>query len=137
MSGEIKKEESDKVKQEQESHKITQEALAATTAARESLQKRIYWKSRFKSQVCAWFVTCLTAIPLGLGVVAGLGMKTKDPILGWLLLGGALCLAVATLANAFLGTTVRQLHAAIQTRCLTFFLRQESKATGIQFGAEG
>lgn len=137
VSGDIKKEESQKVKQERESHKKTQDALAAATAERESLQKRLYWNSRFKSQVCARCVTGLIAVPLVLGVVAGLGMKTESPMVGWSLLGGALFLGVATLANAFFGTTVSQIHSAIQTRCLTFFLRRESKATGIEFGAEG
>lgn len=137
VSGEIKKEESEKVQQEQESHKKTQEALAAVTAAREALQKRIYWKSRLKSQACAWSATCLIAVLLILGVVAGLGLKSKEPIIGWSLLGGAVILAVVSLLNAFLGTTVRQVHTTIQTRCLTFFLRRESKATGIDFGADG
>lgn len=136
VTGEIKKEESEKVQQEQESHKKTQEALAAVTAARETLQKRIYWKSRLKSQACAWSVTCLIAVLLILGVVAGLGLKSKKPIVGWSLLGGAVILAAVSLLNAFLGTTVQQVHTIIQTRCLTFFLRRESKATGIDFGAE-
>lgn len=137
VSDEIKKEESEKVKQEQESHKRTQEALTAVSGAREALQKRIYWNSRQKSQVCAWSVTCLIAALLILGVIAGLGMKSKEPIIGWSLVCGALFLGVATLANAMVGTTVRQVHAAVQVRCLTFFLRRESKATGIDFGAEG
>lgn len=136
VSDEIKKEESDKIKQEQESHSKTRQALAEASAAREYLKMRVYWKLRFKSRVCAWIVTCTIGVLLVLGAVAGLGIKTKVPILGWSLFGGALVLAAATLANAFLGTTVRQIHSAIQTRCLTAFLRLESKATGIDFGGE-
>ncbi|EQD75106.1 hypothetical protein B1B_02307 [mine drainage metagenome] len=137
VSDEIRKEESYKVKQEQESHKKTQEALAVATAGRESLQKRIYWTARTRSQVCAWFVTSVIAVLMVLGVVAGLGMTTKDPMLGWLLFGGALVLGVVALVNAFFGTTVTEIHSTIQTRCLTFLLRRESKATGIDLGAEG
>jgi len=137
VSGEIKKEESEKVRQEQESHRKTQEQLVAAAAARESLQKRIYWKSRWKSQFCAWFVTCLMGVLIVLGVVAGLGLKAESPIVGWSLLAGSLFLAIVTLANAFFGTTVQQAHAAIQLWSLTYFLCKESKATGIDFGAGG
>jgi hypothetical protein len=137
VTREIKKEESEKVGEEQQSHRRTQEELAATKAERESLQKRIYWKSRWKSQLYAWIASGAMAILLILGVVAGLGVKAQNPVVGWSLVGGSLFLAIATLANAFFGTTVREVHAAIQARCLTYFLRQESKATGIDFGAAG
>lgn len=137
VTNEIKKEESENVRQEQESHRKTQEQLVATAAARESLQKRIYWKSRWKSQFCAWSITCLMGILLVLGVIAGLGLKAESPIVGWSLLAGSLFLAIGTLVNAFFGTTVQQAHVAIQSWSLTYFLRLESKATGIDFGAGG
>lgn len=137
VSSDIKKEESEKVRQEQESHQKTQQKLATTMVERESLQKRIYWRSRSKSQYCAWFASCVIGILLVSGVFAGLGLKAENPIVGWSLLVGPLFLAMATLVNAFIGTTVRQVHTAMQARCLTYFLRQESKATGIDFGANG
>jgi len=135
VTHELKKEEIEKLTQEQVSHRKTLDELAATKGQNESLQKRLYWKSRRKSLLCAWCVSCAMGILLVLGVVAGFGLHGRHPILGWLLLGGVLFLAVATLVNVLFGTTVRQVHAAIQSRCLTFFLRHESKATGIDFGA--
>lgn len=137
VSSDIKKDESEKVRQEQESHQRTQQQLAETIAERESLQKRIYWRSRRKSQLCAWVASCVMGVLLVFGVVAGLGLKAENPIVGWTLLLGSLFLAIATLADAFFRTTVRDVHEAIQTKCLTYFLRQESKATGINFGAGG
>lgn len=137
VTSEIKNEGSEKVRQEQESHRKTQEQLVAETAARDALHKRIYWKSKRKSQYCAWSVTCLMVVLLVLGVIAGLGLGAESPIAGLLLFEGSLFLAASTLANAFFGTTVQQAHAAIQSWCLTYFLRQESKATGIDFGAGG
>lgn len=134
VSGEIKNEGSEKVRQEQESHRKTQEQLVVEAAARETLHKRIYWQSRRKSQYCAWSITCLMVGLLVLGVIAGLGLGAESPITGLLLFEGSLFLAASTLANAFFGTTVLQAHAAIQSRCLTYLLRQESKATGIDFG---
>jgi hypothetical protein len=134
VTDELKKEEMEKLTQEQVSHRKTQDELAATKGQNESLQKRIYWKSRRKSLLCAWCASFATGILLVLGVVAGFGLHGRHPILGWLLLGSAMFLAVATLANVFFGTTVRQVHAVIQSRCLTYLLRHESKVTGIYFG---
>jgi len=137
VSSDIKKEESEKVNEEKESHRKTKEQLVAEATARDALQKRIYWQSRRKSQYCAWSVTCLMVGLLVLGVVAGLGLKAANPTVGWSLLVGSLFLAIATLANAIYGATVQQAQAMIQSWCLTYFLRQESKATGIDFGAGG
>ena len=137
VSSEIKKEESEKVRQEQESHRRTQQQLAVTRAERESLQKRIYWRSRHKSQFCAWGASCAVCVLLVLGVVAGLGLRAQRPVVGWLLLAGTSFLAIATLANLLCGTTARHVHEAMKAKCLTYFLRQEAKATGINFGAMG
>lgn len=134
VSNEIKKEESEKVRQEQESHRRTQQQLAVTMAERESLQKRIYWRSRRKSQFCAWGVSCAVCVLLVLGVVAGLGLRAQSPVVGWLLLAGSSFLAIASLANLLFGVTAQRFHVAMQERCLTYFLRQEAKATGIDFG---
>lgn len=136
VMGEIRKEDGKKIDKEKESHKKTQDALAVATAASNSLKQRIYWKSKTVSDVFAWTVSSIIAVLLFFGLLAGWGMKTRSPLGGWSLMGGTLVLGIGTLANAFFGTTVKQIHSAVQTRCLTYLLRRESKATGINFGSE-
>jgi len=137
VSSDIKREESEKVRQEQESHRRTRQELAVTMAARESLQRRTYWRCRRKSQLCAWGVSCAVFVTLVLGIAAGLGLRAESPVVGWVLLLGSSFLAIASLANLLFGTTAQHIHQATQARCLTYFLRQEAKATGIDFGANG
>jgi len=72
---------------------------------------------------------------LVLGVAAGIGLRAQVPILGWGLLLGSAFLAMASLANLLFGTTVRQSHGYVMSNCLTYFLRKEARATGIDFGA--
>ncbi len=137
VSSDIKREESEKVRQEQESHRRTRQELAVTMAARESLQRRTYWRCRRKSHLCAWGVSCAVFVTLVLGIVAGLGLRAESPVVGWVLLLGSSFLAIASLANLLFGATAQHIHQATQARCLTYFLRQEAKATGIDFGANG
>ncbi len=137
VSSEIKKEESEKVRQEQELHRGTQQELAVTLAQRESLQKRTYWRCRRNAQLCAWGVSGVVFVLLILGIAAGLGLRAQVPLVGWGLLLGSAFLATASLANLLFGTTARQCHESIQTKCLTYFLRKETRATGIDLGADG
>ncbi len=137
VSSEIKEEESEKVTQEQESHQATQEKLVETLGERDALQKRIYWKCRRKSQFLAWTVTCAGCVLLVVGIVAGIGLQAQSPVVGWLFLGGSSFLAVATVTNLLLGITARHVFGKVQTKCLTYFLRQEAKVTSVDFEANG
>jgi hypothetical protein len=134
---EIKKEETSKIVQEQESHLETQNLLIAIAKDRESLQKRIYWRCRRRSQVCAWIPTGVFVLLLSCGFVAGFEVKSLNPLWGLVLVGGTALLLVASAANLLFGTTVRQIHDAVQAKFLTCFLDREAKATGIDFGANG
>ena len=135
VTSEIKMEESEKVLQEQESHRQTQHRMEAMATERESLQKRIYWTCKHKSRFCGWTVSLVLVMSLALGFMAGFGVKAHSPFLGWFLVSGTTVLFLASVANLFLGTTARQIHEAIQARCPTYFLGREAKATGINFEA--
>ncbi len=137
VTAEIKKEESEKIIKEQESHLKTRQQLSDTLAERESLQKRIYWRCRKKSHLCALAASYAVSVFLVLGVIAGLNLKLKNPLVGWLLFVGSLVLAIINLASHFLGTNARKIYEKIQAKCLTHFLRKEAKATGIDFGENG
>ncbi|MEW6684487.1 MAG: hypothetical protein AB1451_16450 [Nitrospirota bacterium] len=136
VSAEIRKEENEKVREEQEAHRQTRQQLAAAASERESLQKRLYWKARRNSQFVAWGVSASVGVLLLVGVAEGLGMRTQNATVGWLLVGGSSLVAMGTILNMFFGTTVRHLHEAIQTKCVTYLLRREARETGINFGVD-
>lgn len=131
----IKEEESEKVRQEQDRHRATQEQLAKIATDRDSLKRRTYWRCRRNAQWCAWGVSGVVFVLLILGIAAGLGLRAQVPLVGWGLLIGSAFLATASLANLLFGTTARQCHESIQAKCLTYFLRKEARVTGIDFGA--
>lgn len=132
----IKEEETQKITQEQDRHRATQEQLVEISVQREALQRRTYWRCRRHAQLCAWIVSGVVFALLILGIAAGLGLRAQVPLVGWGLLFGSAFLAVASLANLLFGTTARQCHESIQTKCLTYFLRKEARATGIDLGVD-
>lgn len=132
----IKAEENDKYRQEQELHRATQEQLVIKASQIETLRKRAYWRCRRLAQCCAWSVSTLLFILLVLGMVLGKGMQTKNPILGWIILFISAFGAVAALAHELFGTSVKTIHGYIQSKSLTYFLRKEAKATGLNLGTD-
>ena len=135
VSHEIKKEESEKLSAEQEAHRRTQQDLATEQAQKKRIQGRLYWRSRRSARWCAWGVSGAVFVFLVLGIAAGFGLRVRAPILGWGLLVGSAFLAAATLANLLFGATVKGIHGLIEAKCLTYLLRREANATGINLEA--
>jgi FtsZ-binding cell division protein ZapB len=131
VTSEIKEEESTRVKQEQESHRRTQEELEKVSRQRDLLQERIYWQCRLRAKVCAWVVSCVVAVFLLLGMAAGLGIRAQNPWVGWALLIGFAFLTAFSLVSLVFGTTLKGWHENLQKKCFARFLRKESKAAGI------
>jgi len=126
VTTEIKKEENEKYREEQAAHLKTQQDLAAERAERQSLQKRLYWRCHAKATACAWVVSIIVGVLTVVGLVAGIGLTTSSPVIGWILFAGSGILIFVTLGNLFLGTTVKGLHSRIHAMCLTWLLRRES-----------
>lgn len=135
VTEEIQQEAGEKAKREQDLRRATQEKLDNVSLQRDLLQKRIYWRCRHIAQLCACAVSAVLFILLVGGIAVGLGLRTRNPWFGWVLSLGSALIALGSLANLLVGTTVKQCHESIQTKCLTYLLRKESRATGIDLGA--
>jgi len=134
VSEQIKAEETGKLREEQEAHRLTTERLDAAISANDSLQRRVYWQCSRNARFAAWGMTGVVIAIVVVGIAAGLGLRGSSPTVGYVLFGASLILALAGLANLVVGTTVRDVHRWIFQRSLTYLLRRESKATGVQFG---
>jgi len=130
VSSEIKKEESERLAAEQEAHRKTQEQLAAERDKKRRLQEYIYWRCNRRARFCAWLFSVILALGLLAGFAAGLGLRTSNPIVGWMLTAGSGILILFTLGNLILGTTIRGLQGRLQNHCHTWFIRREKAATG-------
>jgi len=134
VSSEIKKEESEKLSVEQIAHRKTQSDLASERAEKKGVQERLYWRCNRRAKHCAWAVAVgITVLLLG-GIAAGLGVKPTAPLLGWILLVGSGFVTLATVLDMMVGFSVRKTREKIEKRLLTWFIRRESTATGLELG---
>lgn len=131
-SEEIKKEESEKLTAEEVAHRKTQKELASALAAKKQVQEKLFWRCRRRAKICAWSATVVFFVLLLFGLTAGIfGLRSNNPIWGWTFTVGSGLVFIFTLGNLLLGSTVKSLHQKIKDHCLTWFIRREAEATGL------
>ena len=131
VTEEIKKEESNKYRMEREAHQKTQKQLAEQRKIKERVQERLYWRCWWRATVCAWCASTIIGVLLTGGLAAGVGLRSNDSIVGWLLVAASGVLILLTLGNLILGTSVRHLHKGLQTRCLAWFISRKAAEIGL------
>lgn len=132
VTREIKKEESEKYKIEQSAHFKTKQELDSARTAKLSLQKRLYWRCNRRANVYAWIISGVIGIIIFFGLCFGIFWAPSADLF-WIFIVGTGVLFFATLGNLYLGTTVADIYRWVQARCLTWFLKQESASTGVDF----
>ena len=135
VSKAIKKEEFEKLTEEQEAHQRTRNTLEYHKERNQKIVNSIFWQCRRNASVLAWTSSGLIVIMLMVGLLAGLELRSTAPIIGWGLTGGSILVALVTLANLVDGFNVKRLHRWVQNRCLTWLLRRKAKATGVDLSA--
>ncbi len=131
VTEEIKKEESNKYKMERGAHGETRKQLAEQRKIKKDVQERLYWHCRRRATVYAW---CASIIIVGLligGLAMGVGVRSNDPTVGYLLMAASGVLSTLTLGNLIFGTSVRRIHKAVQDRCLTWLISRKAAETGL------
>lgn len=131
VSSEIRKEETGKLTAEQEAHRKAQDELASERAEKKKIQERLYWRCRRKAKIFAWFVSVFIGLLLVVGLAAGLGLRSSDQILGWLLTVGVGVVLLLTLGNLIMGSTVKELHERVHERCLKWLIKREAIVIGL------
>ena len=131
VTEEIKKEESNKYRTEQAAHQETQKQLAEQRRIKKQVQKRLYWRCRRRATVCAWCASTIIVVLLIGGLAASVGLRSNNPIVGWLLVAAPSALILLTLFNLIFGTSVRRLHEGVQARCLAWFIRRKAAETSL------
>ena len=130
VTQDIKKEESNKYKKERAAHQETRKQLAEQRKIKKDVQERLYWHCRRRATVYAW---CASTIIVGLligGLAASVGVRSNNPITGYLLMVASGVLISLTLGNLIFGTSVRRLHEEMQDRCLTWLTSRKAAEIG-------
>ena len=131
VTEEIKKEESNQYRMERAAHQETQEQLAEQRTIKTLVQERLYWRCRRRATGCAWCASTIIAALLTGGLAAGVGLRSNNPILGWLLVAASGVLILLSLGNLIFGTSIRHLHEEVRSHCLAWFISREAAATGL------
>ena len=131
VSSEIKKEVSKELDFEKKEHKNTLDDLKMLREENFQVQKKLYWRCYRKTKVLAWGLTSVICLFLIGGVIAGMGIQSTLPVLGPILTVASAVFVLWALVNLIFGSTVKLLHQGVQKRCLTWLIKRESVATGI------
>ncbi len=128
VSDEIKKEEADKLDKEKTEHKKTRERLGRERSEKMLFRQRLYWRLRRRAKVFSWIIAGVLGVMLVIGVVAGAGLVSTNPVVGW---GLAALSGLATLAGVvdlILDFSVRQMRVRLEEWLLARAIQRELAA---------
>lgn len=131
----IKKEESEKFKQEQEAHWKTQETLHSEQVHNEEILNKISRQCGQDARRLARIFVGIFVIILLAGSFYGLGLRSTKPVIGWALTGGAIVLFLLSVANLVFGSTLKDYHKRVENWCYTWLRERREKAIGVDLSA--
>ena len=139
VEAEIRKEESEKLATElaahaktQADHAQTQSELMAERERGRQVQEHLYWRCVRKARRYSWAVAAVVGLIIIAGIVAGLGITSKNPVGGWVLTILSALLAVAVGIDLLCGFSVRDMREKLEKRLLAWLVKREAAATGLQ-----
>ncbi len=131
VTSEIKKEESERLTAEQAAHRKTQQELATERAEKKTVQERLFWWCSRRAKQFSWAVAILVGLLLVGGVLAGYGVTSKNPVIGWILMALFALVTVAGLVDLLVDFSVRRMRETLEKRALTWLIKRQSIATGL------
>jgi hypothetical protein len=134
VTAEITREESQKLGAEQAAHRQTQDRLANELAERGQIQQRLFWRCDKRAKQLSWVIAIGIGVLLLVGIVAGLGLTSSTPLLGWILFVCAALVALAGAVDLMVGFSVREMRERLEKQILTWLLKREAAATGLNLG---
>jgi hypothetical protein len=127
----IKKEENQKLTAERSAHRQTQEALALERDEKRKVRERLFWRCERGAGRFAWTVSILFVVLLLCGFTAGLGLRPRTPILGWVFSGGSLFVLATTIFSRLFGFNVKDMHQKVKDHFLTWLLKRQETEMGL------
>lgn len=134
VTAEITKEESEKLSAEQAAHRQTQERLATELEQRGQLQQKLYWRCVERARQLSWGIAIGVGVLLLVGVVAGLGLTSSNPVFGWFLFGCSALVVLAGAVDLMVGFSVGEMRERLEEQIRTWLLKREAAATGLNLG---
>lgn len=132
LTEEIRKEESQLLKHEKDSHLQTRAKFETLKNERESLREKTYWGCRKKARryKCALYIFLTFIVIVGLGVSRGI--KSQHPIAGDILSVIAVGFLIIGFLNVEIGTTVKDLAGKFENKILKMCIKRQEKFFGFK-----
>lgn len=105
---EIKKEEKEKLSAEQEAHLQTKMKLQMQQEKEKKIKDHINLRCLRRASLISLLASVFVGLMLIVGLAAGLGLRSRNQILGWILTVGTGILLIFTISNIFFGSTVKK-----------------------------
>ena len=131
VSGEIRKEESEKLSVEADAHGQTQQALSLERSAREKMMARLVRRCERKAGGIARYIAAVAFLLMLLVLVGGFVLRSISPALGWSLVSLSLLATLFEVVSLTFGSSIRGLHDATYELVLRSLLRQEARTLEI------
>ena len=135
VTEEIRRDEEKKLVAEKESHVKTQADLDKERIEKSNIQQRLYWRCNRRAGYCAWIVSGGLVVVLVAGLAASLGFNFENQFIKWAIPAVLTILFFLTLVSLIWGSTVKGLHRALRARCLSFLLKREAAALGVEMAS--
>lgn len=131
VTDQLKWEETEKLSAEQTAHQLTQARLDHEEQKRRRIREQLYWRCQRWAKHQSWVIAGLIAFLFLVGVAAGLGLKSTNPILGWILLVGGGLVTFAAIVDMLVGFSVREMRERLETSLFSWRFKREAIALGI------
>lgn len=133
VSNEIRKEESERLTEEERGHQETLHALGQEEERSRQLTRRLYARCHRKANKVARYVSLVLTALLSIGVLSGVNIYFDVRIVSLFFLVISVPFGIMTLLSVVRGTTVRGVHDWLERKFLKWFVKRESNDTGIDF----
>ena len=133
VKNEIRKEESERLTEEQRGHQETIDALGQEEERSRQVTRRLYTRCHRKANRLARYVSVVLTALVSIGVLSGVNIYFDVRVVSPLFLVIAVPFGFMTLLSIVRGTTVRGVHDWLESKFLKWFVKRESNDTGIDF----
>lgn len=137
VTEEIRRDEKEKLVAEKEAHVKTQADLDKERNEKSGIQQRLYWRCHRRASYFAWSVSAGLVVVLVAGLAASLGFNFENQFIKWAIPSALAILFLLTLVSLIWGSTVKGFHQALHARCLSFLLKREAAALGVEVASIG
>ena len=132
VTGKVTKEADEKLRTEQEKHRMTSETLRSEMDNNQAIREKVRKWCRSVAGGIAYAVSVLIVFALLSGVIGGLRLSSSAPMIGLIISIGSGLVTFGSLLNLVFGTNVRDLHSWVRDKLSSWLFNFIARAISIE-----